>query len=47
MYQNLDISANFDLSDAKSLLGRGIVVKNINRDKTLVIGILGSPDDLV
>ena len=30
-----------------SLVGKGLLLKNINRDKTLAFGIFGSPDDLL
>ena len=46
-YQNLTIRATFDANHFKTLLGKGILLKNINRDLNLAFGIFTSPDDFI
>ena len=44
---SLVIESTFVTSKFASLVGKGLLLKNINRDKTLAFGIFGSPDDLL
>mmetsp|Transcript_29124 Transcript_29124/g.38807 ORF Transcript_29124/g.38807 Transcript_29124/m.38807 type:complete len:97 (-) Transcript_29124:417-707(-) len=41
----LTIKSDYTASNLSTLLGKGLLLKNINRDKTLAFGIFISPGD--